>query len=234
MKRFLTFLLVAALAVPVLQSCNKEDEHPDKVVLASVIPYWNEVGFACQLDNGETLYPGRVRGTYQVNDEVVQRALIYFKELSTPVPGFTYNADIFNIVNITTKEIEKLKDVQNDTLTDPIQIDGMTFGGGYLNVDYTAKIDPYASSRVMTISLIDNLIEGKPEYEDYYPLELKFKHTPKLGANRGTKEAFTACFYLGTMSPKYLKCKGYKIIYKDLNSENEDDNLKSITLDFNE
>jgi hypothetical protein len=235
MKKFLTLLFVALAAITVLQSCSKEDEQPDKVVLASIIPYWNEVGFACQLDNGETLYPSRVRGSYKVNQDIVQRGLIYFKELSTPIQGFTYNADVFNIVEITTKEIEQLKDsTQIDTNTDPLQIDGMSFGGGYLNVDYTAKVDHYATDKELTINLVDNRINGKPEYEDYYPLELQFKHTPKVGANRGTKTAFTACFYLGTMSPKYLKCKGYKIIYKDLNSEDEDDNLRSMTIDFTE
>jgi hypothetical protein len=110
----------------------------------------------------------------------------------------------------------------------------MSFGGGYLNVDYTAKVDHYATDKELTINFVDNRINGKPEYEDYYPLELQFKHTPKVGANRGPKTAFTACFYLGTMSPKYLKCKGYKIIYKDLNSEDEDDNLRSMTIDFTE
>lgn len=236
MKRFFTVIMAALLVAPFLQSCNTADtEQPQNMVLASVIPYmYSNAGFACLLDNDQTIYPGRVRINYEVNQDMVQRAIIYFSELNEPVQGFTYNADIFNIVNVTTKEIEILSDPAVDTLTTPLQVNQIVLGGNYFNVDFSAKIDPYATKQYVTISLIDNQISGKPEYGEYYPLELKLKCTPDVEGKGGQLVNSMACFAVGNLDSNTLKrlgCKGYKITYKDINSDTGD--TKSIIIPVN-
>ena len=222
MKRLFTIILITILTVPFIQSCDKSgSEYPTHTVLATVLPYWNDYGFACQLDNGETLYPGRVRIGYKVNQEKAQRAVISFSEINEAVPGFTYNADIFNIADVTTKDIEVLRDSQNDTLNDALKVNAMVLSGDYFNVDFSAMINPYATNQLLTISLVDNRINGKPEYDEYYPLELKFKCTPEVSNKAGQTINTMACFYVGPYSLDGLGCKGYKISYKDMNSNGE-------------
>ena len=104
MKKLVKILLFAALVLPVLVSCNKDDE-PKKSALGTILPYFNEVGFAIQLDNGESMYPSRVHVNYQPK-ESAQRAIIYFTENNTPAAPFTYNVNIHGITEIETKEIE--------------------------------------------------------------------------------------------------------------------------------
>ncbi len=222
MKRFFTIIMATLLVAPFLQSCNTADtEQADKIVLATILPYWNDAGFACQMDNGETIYPGRVRIDYKANQEKAQRAVIYFSELSEPVAGFTYNADIFNIIDVTTKDIEVLTNAENDTLTTPVSVNAMVISGDYFNVDFGVRIDPYSNPNV-SISLIDNQINGKTEYDEYYPLELKIKCTPEVNGKAGQIVNSTACFYIGAYSLERLGCKGYKITYKDLQSDSGD------------
>ena len=219
MKRFLTIILAAMLIVPVMQSCEKSGaEQPEKSVLATVLPYWNEVGFACQLDNGETLYPGKLRIKYEVNSEIAQRAIIYFSEINTPIQGFTYNADIFDIINITTKDIETLKNAEDDIFTDAIKVDKIAISGDYLNVEYSVMVDPNTANQKVDICLFDNLINGTPEYDEYYPLELKVKCTPSVSANKGKLVSNMACFYIGSYRLNRLNCDGYQISYKDIES----------------
>ena len=218
MKRFITTILAAILIVPFMQSCEKSGaEQPDKSVLATVLPYWNEVGFACQLDNGETLYPGKLRIKYEVNSEAAQRAIIYFSEINSPVQGFTYNADIFNIINVPTKEIETLKNAEDDIYKDALKVDKIAISGDYLNVEYTVLADPNTNNR-NEVYLFDNVSEGTPEYEDYYPLELKVKCTPSVSGSKGRPQSYLACFYIGAYKLSRLGCDGYHISYKDLDS----------------
>ncbi len=219
MKRFITTIIAAILIVPFMQSCEKSGaEQPEKSVLATVLPYWNEVGFACQLDNGETLYPGKLRINYKVNTETAQRAIIYFSEINSPVQGFTYNADIFNIINVPTKEIETLKSTEDDFQTDALKINNIAISGNYLNVEYTVMTDPNANNK-NEIFLFNNAIDGAPEYEDYYPLELKVKCTPSVSGLKGHPQTYLACFYIGAYKLDRLGCDGYQISYKDMDSD---------------
>lgn len=223
MKRLFTVIMAALLVAPFMQSCDTADtEQPQNVVLATIVPYWSEAGFACIMDNEETIYPSKVRINYTVNQDQAQRALVYFTELNQPIQGFTYNADIFNIIDVTTKEIEVLTDPAVDTLTTPLQVNQIALGGNYFNVDFSVKIDPYATKQHVTISLIDNQTSGKPQYDEYYNLELKVKCTPELEGKAGQLVSSMACFAVGNLGSNTLErlgCKGYRITYKDLNDD---------------
>lgn len=230
MRRYITFILAALLIVPVLQSCEKSDSgQPEKSVLATVLPYWNEVGFACQLDNGETLYPGKLRINYQVNSEIAQRAIIYFSELSTPIQGFTYNADIFNIINITTKEIQPLKGGMEEAATydSAIKLNSIAISGNYINVEYSVMTDPSSLNPSVDVILFD---PEQQEVEDggLYPLTLAVKCTPAVTSSKGQITDCIASFYIGSYSLNRLGCSGYAVTYKDLESDKQEDKIYTL------
>lgn len=221
MKKLVKILLLVALVLPILSSCNKDDA-PKKSVLATILPYWNEVGFAIQMDNGETMYPSRVRINYKAKEEA-QRAIILFSENSQPVAPFTYNVDIYGITELETKEIEYVTSPDEELSKNGIEIVDAYIGGGYLNIEYKVNIDPYSKNQSHIVSLVDNQIDGKPEYTTHFPLELRFKRDHSLQDGRGQTYTNIACFYIGNYSLKNLDCEGYEIKFFDLNSENEKD-----------
>lgn len=221
MKKLVKILLFAALVLPVLVSCNKDDE-PKKSVLGTILPYFNEVGFAIQLDNGESMYPSRVHVNYQPK-ESAQRAIIYFTENNTPAAPFTYNVNIHGITEIETKEIELVSSSEEELSNDGIEIVEAYIGGGYINIEFKVNIDPYQKNQKHIVSLVDNQIGGEPKYDGYYPLELRFKRDHSLMDGKGQTVSNLVCFYIGSYNIDRLGCNGYEIKFTGLDSETNKD-----------
>ncbi len=234
MRKLTKILLLAALVLPILASCSKEDDLPKKSVLATILPYWNEVGFAIQMDNGETMYPRKVHVNYEPEDDA-QRAIILFTENSESAAPFTYNVDIHGITEILTKDVEFIKSSDEELSNDGIEIVEAYIGGGYLNIEFKVMIDPYAKNQEHVVSLIDNQIDGEPEYTTHYPLELRFKRGHSLMDNRGQAVTDIACFYIGNYSLDRYDCQGYEIKFTGLEDESDKDpegtDMKSVLVE---
>ncbi|MBQ8645475.1 MAG: NigD-like N-terminal domain-containing protein [Bacteroidales bacterium] len=222
MKKLTALLLSALLVVPFISSCEKDDEGPQMSVLATVLPFWNEAGFAIQMDNGETMYPGKVRVNYKVKDEA-QRAIIQFSKINTPIEGFTYNADIYNIVDLDTKEIKVAKSSDEKLGSDGIEIVEAFIGGGYLNIEFKVNIDPYSKEQTHVVELVDNQINGEPKFSTHYPLELRFRRAHSLQGEKGQTVSNIACFYLGRHTLDRLNCQGYELKFMGLDNDGKED-----------
>ena len=221
MRKLTTFLMMALMAVPFLQSCSHEFEQADQAALVTVKKSLNAAGFYGILDNGQKLYPGNMRVSYTPSNDL-QRAIVYFAELSEPREGYAYNADVFNVAEVTTKNIIPVETAEADTLTNGIEITEIWVSGGFLNVEFKMNVEQYYTTH-LTVDLQDMLIDGTPEIDNgYYPLELGFKSYPELENGLGTTYTTMACFYLGDYSLDNLGCEGYKIKYRSLNSSSEE------------
>ena len=229
MKKFTLFLLLAAICVPFLQSCNKSIDQPDQVALATIhsAPFAG-AGFYGLLDNGDKIYPGSVRVKYEPKAEPV-RALLYFKELAEPVQGFQYNADIYNITELIPDNIKSFTTAAADTLKGGVEITNAYIGGGYLNIEFKAFIDPYNPNQAFFVELQDMRINGStPEYDSYYPLTLGFKCYPEFTDGTGYEVSSIACFYIGDdYSLGNLGCEGYELRYKGLMKVEDDNSYES-------
>lgn len=228
MKKFTKILLVALMAIPFLQSCNTEIERADKAALVTVQKSLDPAGFYGILDNGERLYPGVMRVSYTPSKEM-QRAIIYFSDLAEPREGYEYNADVFNVAEVTTQHITQVTTPAADTLNNGIQITNAWIGGGFLNVEFQINVEMYQTTN-LTVALQDMMIDRDGDYTgDYYPLELGFKAFPALENGMGSTVSSMACFYLGDMySLEALGCKGYEIKYRSLNSYVDEPDLSKI------
>jgi len=229
MKKFAKILFLAALAVSFLQSCTTDYEQADKAVLVTVQKSLNPAGFYGVLDNGDRLYPGAMRVAYTPTNDL-QRAIIYFSDIEgEPLEGYKYNADVFNVAEVTTKRITQVMTPEADTLTNGLKITNAWIGGGFLNVEFQVNVDPYLS-KSLTVALQDMMIDGPTSPDgDYYPLELGFKCYPALENGVGTTITTMACFYLGgEYSLDNLGCAGYKISYKGLDSFSDEPNETKI------
>lgn len=233
MKKLTALLLSALLIVPFLSSCSKDDDGPQMSVLATILPFWSEYGFAVQMDNGETMYPGNLRIKYEVKDEA-QRAIIQFSKINEPVNGFTYNADIYNIADIETKGINIVTSSDEVLGTDGIEIVEAYIGGGYLNIEFNVNIDPYAKDQNHIVELVDNQINGEPKYTTHYPLELRFRRAHSLQGESGRKVSNIVCFELGKHNLEQIGCSGYELKYYGLdnngNNDPEGTQMKSVKI----
>lgn len=233
MKNFAKILFIALLAIPFLQSCNAEVERADKAALVTVQKSLDPAGFYGILDNGERLYPGVMRVTYTPSKDL-QRAIVYFSDLEEQRPGYEYNADVFNVAEVTTQNITQVTTPAADTLTNGIQITNAWIGGGFLNVEFQVNIEMYFTKN-LTVALQDMWVDrdGEDYTGEYYPFELGFKAFPAIENGVGTTVSSMACFYLGDMySLESLGCKGYEIKYKSLNSYvDEPDQFMIVTPD---
>ena len=114
MKKLTKILLIALLAIPFLQSCNAKVEQADKAALVTVQKSLDPAGFYGILDNGERLYPGVMRVSYTPSKDI-QRAIVYFSELDEPREGYKYNADVFNVAEVTTQHVTPVTTPAADT-----------------------------------------------------------------------------------------------------------------------
>ena len=222
MRKLTKILLVALMAIPFLQSCNQPVEQADMAALVTVQKSLDPAGFYGILDNGERLYPGVMRVNYTPSKEL-QRAIVYFSELDEPREGYKYNADVFNVAEITTAHVKQVTTPAADTLHNGLKITNAWIGGGFLNIEFEANVEMYFTKH-LTIALQDMLIDGEAEPDgDLYPIELGFKCFPDIEDGVGTTISSMACFYLGDMySLENLGCRGYKISYKGLNSYSDE------------
>lgn len=224
MRKLITILLLALMAVPVLQSCESETVQPDQVALVTVKKSLDAAGFYGVLDDGKKLYPSVMRVEYEPSNSL-QRALVYFKELNETVPGYDYNADVFNVSEVLTKRIEPIHTADADTLKSGIEILNAYIGGGFINVEFRVNIDQYNTKQHLTVGLVDNKIEGEPEWDEYYPLELGFSCYPRLEDGTGYTITSMASFYIGEYSTDMLGCQGYELKFSGL--EPNQDEMKS-------
>lgn len=228
MKKLTKILLIAILAIPFLQSCNAKVEQADKAALVTVQKSLDPAGFYGILDNGERLYPGVMRVSYTPSKDI-QRAIVYFSELDEPREGYKYNADVFNVAEITTQHVTPVTTPAADTLNNGIQITNAWIGGGFLNVEFQINVEMYYT-RNLTVALQDMMIDREGDFTgDYYPFELGFRAYPAIENGVGSTVSSMACFYLGDMySLETLGCKGYEIKYRSLNSYVEEPDMSRI------
>lgn len=229
MRKLLLVLLAAVLMLPTLQSCNSEFEQADLASLLTIKKDLNNYGWHGLMDNGERLYPSNVRFTYNPGNED-KRAIVYFSKIDQPVSGYTYNADVFNIVDILTKDVDVLTDSALDTLGNhAVNITNAWIGGGYLNVEFQIKVDPYNTNQRLLVSVVDNQIDGEDKSgESYYPLEFRFKCTPAIEDDGGTLITSMACFRLGELDPSFMGNEGVKLKFRSFNFTDEEKVVKPL------
>lgn len=226
MRKFATIILLALMAVPFLQSCTTESDQPDQVALVTVKKSLDAAGFYGMLDDGKKLYPSIMRVQYEPSNDI-QRALVYFKELNETVPGFDYNADVYGITEVLTKKIQTVQTAGADTLKNGIEIINAYIGGGFINVEFKVNIDQYNSKQHLTVGLVDNRIDGEPQWDEYYPLELGFSCYPPLEDGAGYTITSMASFYIGEYAMDMLGCSGYELKFRGLDHNLGQEELKS-------
>lgn len=230
MRKLLLILFAAVLMVPTLQSCNSDYDHAELSALLTIKKDLNNYGWYGLMDNGERLYPSNVRLSYNAGNED-KRAIVYFSLLEEPVSGYTHNADVFNVVDILTKDVDVLTEAAADTLGNhATNITNAWISGGYLNIEFQVKVDPYNTNQRLLVSVVDNQVNGEDKSgESYYPLEFRFKCTPAIEDDGGTLISSMACFRLDELDPSFTGGEGIKLIFDSFNFTQAEKLVKPLT-----
>lgn len=229
MRKFKFLFVVAMLSTLFLQSCNSKVDGPSMYSLVTIRESMMSSKWYAVVDNGDKIYPGnltRVQGYKPVDG---QRAMLYFTPMEEKVDGFTYNADVYQIENIPTKNIQVVTETSVlDTLGKARVAIGTTWiGGGYLNSNLILPGTYYTQHYV---NLVSNEIGSRSsEDPDYVYLDLFVKVKGSNNDQMGQTPR-SICFNLGEYDPKTLGKKGIKLTFVPMQDSGLDS--KTITIDL--
>ena len=203
-----------------LTSCGDDDSYSldnFAVELMTVVPDGNT--YFLRRDNGETLWP--LATNYPSYRFSKTRALVNYTMLSDSISGFSHGVKVNWIDNVLTKNIDEYKGVDNDSIygTDPVMIDDMFVGDGYLNIRFGANFGNKGIKH--KVSLIPAVADGNEPYV------FEFRHNAfKDESLYGAKG--TVAFDLSSLKDTagetvklYIRVhtfEGYKTITLDYNS----------------
>lgn len=200
MKKIKLFLALAFIATFALQSCNSTTvDQPSMYALVTV----NEVstGFYGKTDSGDLIYAGNTTRIPSYSPSQGQRAIMYFTPLEESIDGYLYNADVYEMVDILTKDPIILTESQFDTLcTANISISNAWLGEEFLNVEFSVLTD-YDSNHI--VNLVDNQLTttATPNADGY--IEFEFKHKVEIAEGAATQEVSgIVCFNLSSYDLK--------------------------------
>ncbi|MCC8187230.1 MAG: NigD-like protein [Bacteroides sp.] len=180
MKKFnllLVGLLMALVALPVLQSCNDDDGYSIGDI-GETIGTIRVTGNSYYIlsDAGNTILP-ITNDPYGYQPVDGQRVTATFNPLydDYKVGDKVYDLAVkfYRIYNILTKQIEDLTEENKDEIgDDPVRLikNRVWIGGGYLNVNFIYNVPARQAHRV---SLVRNTL-AEPENDDYIHLEYRY------------------------------------------------------------
>lgn len=167
--------LFACLMAPALQSCLDDDDKKYSQLTIGTIEVIEGKDYYFSLDAGGKMYPG---DTTQINNYPLksdQRTFVYFDLLDEKVPGYDYNAIIYRIENILTKDIVRVpsEESEKNVGNDRINITNLWITGDYLNIQYQLYYDE-ASDKKHLLNVILKEQTDLADGGDY--LTLEFRH----------------------------------------------------------
>ena len=210
---WIALLLLGASSL--LGACLDDNEKNYSQLTIGTIQVIEGNDYFFQLDPGSKMYPGDTTRIHNYPLKHGQRAFINFDLLDEKIPGYDYNAVIYQIENILTKDIIRIPsdEVEENIGKDRINITNIWLSEGFINIQYQFFYDDKSDKKHL-LNLVVN--ENKPENEgntDYLTLEFRRngynEHESVLG--RGL-----ASFRLDNIMPDLAGKKGILIRYHSL------------------
>lgn len=231
MKKFrmaLATLLLTLVTMPLLQSCldDWDDSERPLLTIGTVrIIDGNDYYFA--LDEGTKMFPG---DTAYINNYTLiegQRAFVNFYLMDEKIDGYDYNAQIYHIENILTKDIYSMPAEKADSIGDDrINATNLWITGDYLNIQYQLYHSNNENKKHMLNLVINEASDGKNDKEGYITLEFRQNAYDDEPSSRGNG---IVSFKLDKIADRMAGKQGLNIRVKTLY-----DGERYYTVDFKE
>lgn len=174
MKKYHTIfsvLTIMFVLAPLFQSCSDSNDKYFLAIATHKISEKSDSYFV--LSNGETMYASN-QTTSKLDDG--QRVYVYFEILDEKVNGYDYIINIRDLQEILTKSPFVMTEETADSIGDDnINITGLWFSDGYLNVQFQF-LGVHSSSKRHMVNLVYNETgETETNTEDGYT-NVEFRH----------------------------------------------------------
>lgn len=182
-KRPIFIIFIAALLMPLLHACLDDDTTNHHQLTIGTIKVVDGQEYYFALDEGTKMYPGDTTNIHNYTVVPEQRAFVYFDLLEEKVSGYDYNAAIYRIENILTKDIYLMPAEKEDSIGDDrINITNMWIANDHLNIQYQIHYDDTSNKSHMLNLIVNEAADDKNNKEDY--LTLEFRHNAYGEAQR--------------------------------------------------
>lgn len=182
-KRPIFIIFLAALLMPLLHACLDDDTTNHHQLTIGTIKVVDGQEYYFALDEGTKMYPGDTTNIHNYTVVPEQRAFVYFDLLEEKVSGYDYNAAIYRIENILTKDIYLMPAEKEDSIGDDrINITNMWIANDHLNIQYQIHYDDTSNKSHMLNLIVNEAADDKNDKEDY--LTLEFRHNAYGEAQR--------------------------------------------------
>lgn len=226
-KKLITLLLLFTVTIG-FTSCLDDDDNYSAVI--GTYRIMEDDHFYFEIENNgkiETMYPGDTRKI--INRELPdgQRVIIYYNLLDEKEPGYDYNAEIYGIEKILTKDIIAITEAIEDSIgNDPIDIVNSRIS---LDKEFIHMSFQYSRSSYSNIRHMLNMVtpEGEQDPQDEY-INLEFRHNGYEDYGRDIAYGLVT-FRLKNIEELMQTKKGVRIKYKSINSGD-----KEVELPFDE
>lgn len=182
-KRPIFIIFITALLIPLLHACLDDDTTNHHQLTIGTIKVVDGQEYYFALDEGTKMYPGDTTNIHNYTVVPEQRAFVYFDLLEEKVSGYDYNAAIYRIENILTKDIYLMPAEKEDSIGDDrINITNMWIANDHLNIQYQIHYDDTSNKSHMLNLIVNEAADDKNDKEDY--LTLEFRHNAYGEAQR--------------------------------------------------
>lgn len=231
MKKFrmaLATLLLTLVTMPLLQSCLDDWDDSERPLLTiGTVRIIDGNDYYLALDEGTKMFPG---DTAYINNYTLiegQRAFVNFYLMDEKIDGYDYNAQIYHIENILTKDIYSMPAEKADSIGDDrINATNLWITGDYLNIQYQLYHSNNENKKHMLNLVINEASDGKNDKEGYITLEFRQNAYDDEPSSRGNG---IVSFKLDKIADRMAGKQGLNIRVKTLY-----DGERYYTVDFKE
>lgn len=168
-------LIIILLAPLIMQACLDDENISHHQLAIGTLKVIDGQEYYFALDEGTKMYPGDTTNIHNYTVHPEQRAFIYFDLLDEKVSGYDYNAIIYRIEDILTKDIYFMPADKADSIGDDhINITSMWIANNHLNIQYQLYYDDTSDTKHMLNLIVNEASDGKNDKDGY--LTLEFRH----------------------------------------------------------
>lgn len=219
-KKLITLILLFAVTIGFTSCLDDDDTYSVIIGTYRVLDddhFYFEIE---QKDKIVTMYPGDTRNFLYRDLPDGQRVFIYYDLLDEKESGYDYNAKIYGIDKILTKDIIPITEATEDSIgNDPIDIvsSRISLDKEFIHMQFQFYVNSYSNITHMLNMVIP---ETEEDLQDEF-INLEFRHNAYDDYNSKIVPGLVT-FRLKNIEDLMEDKKGVRIKYKSINSGNKE------------
>lgn len=206
MKNFRSVYFLLLLLVPMLFSCNDDNDNNTMKLSLLTVRTLDDAGYYFETDSVKKVnINSNKHVSYKPTDG--QRAFVYYNLSDEKVSGYEYNMDVYSIQDVLTKPVIELTAETADSIADHnINVTRAWISKDHINIEYWVY---HSGAKQHMLNLVDNTTSQNGKLDDY--INLEFRHNHNGDSSTIYKSNGLVCFKLNGYNPAELGKKGINL-----------------------